>query len=275
MKAAEYLMASEEAARKAGQLLKENISKSDEIFYKGAVDLVTPFDTKAQRTILDHLSSFFPDHGYLAEEGLSQNKGAEMRWIIDPLDGTTNYAHHFPVFTISIALERRSEIVLGLVYDPMREEMFSALKGKGAFLNDKKISVSDIDELDKSLLATGFPYDVRVNQENNVSHFNNFIIRAQGIRRCGSAAMDLCYVACGRFDGFWELKLKPWDVAAGTLIVQEAGGQVSDFRGGEFSIFGSEVLATNGAIHQQMVEILGLREFQPLNKKQQPEAEQE
>ena len=275
MKAAEYLMASEEAARKAGQLLKENISKSDEIFYKGAVDLVTPFDTKAQRTILDHLSSFFPDHGYLAEEGLSQNKGAEMRWIIDPLDGTTNYAHHFPVFTISIALERRSEIILGLVYDPMREEMFSALKGKGAFLNDKKISVSDIDELDKSLLATGFPYDVRVNQENNVSHFNNFIIRAQGIRRCGSAAMDLCYVACGRFDGFWELKLKPWDVAAGTLIVQEAGGQVSDFRGGEFSIFGSEVLATNGAIHQQMVDILELKEYQPLSKKQRPEVEQE
>jgi len=275
MKAAEYLMASEEAARKAGQLLKENISKSDEIFYKGAVDLVTPFDTKAQRTILDHLSSFFPDHGYLAEEGLSQNKGAEMRWIIDPLDGTTNYAHHFPVFTISIALERRSEIILGLVYDPMREEMFSVLKGQGAFLNGKKICVSDIDELDKSLLATGFPYDVRVSQENNISHFNNFIIRAQGIRRCGSAAMDLCYVACGRFDGFWELKLKPWDVAAGTLIVQEAGGQVSDFRGGEFSIFGSEVLATNGAIHQQMVDILELKEYQPLSKKQRPEVEQE
>ena len=275
MKAGEYLMASEEAARKAGQLLKENLSKSDEIFYKGAVDLVTPFDTKAQRTILDHLSSYFPDHGYLAEEGLSQNKGAEMRWIIDPLDGTTNYAHHFPVFTVSIALERRSEIILGLVYDPMREEMFSALKGKGAFLNGKKICVSGIDELDKSLLATGFPYDVRVSQENNISHFNNFIIRAQGIRRCGSAAMDLCYVACGRFDGFWELKLKPWDVAAGALIVQEAGGTVSDFRGGGFSIFGSEILATNGAIHQQMVDILELREYQPLNKKQQPEAEQE
>jgi len=268
-------MVSEEAARKAGRLLKENINKSNEIFYKGAVDLVTPFDTKAQRTIFDHLSSFFPDHDYLAEEGLSQNKGAETRWIIDPLDGTTNYAHHYPVFTISIALERKSKIVMGLVYDPMREEMFSALKGKGAFLNGKKISVSDIDELDKSLLATGFPYDVRVSQENNISHFNNFIIRAQGIRRCGSAAMDLCYVACGRYDGFWELKLKPWDMAAGTLIVQEAGGQVSDFRGGVFSVFGSEILATNGSIHQQMVDILELKEFRPLNKKQEPEAENE
>lgn len=274
MKLDGYMKVAEEAARKAGRLLKENISKSDEIFYKGAVDLVTPFDTKAQGTIVDHLSSFFPDHDYLAEEGLCQNKGAELRWIIDPLDGTTNYAHHYPVFTISIALERRSEIVLGLVYDPMREEMFSALKGNGAFLNGKKISVSDIDELDKSLLATGFPYDVRVSPENNISHFNNFIIRAQGIRRCGSAAMDLCYVACGRYDGFWELKLKPWDVAAGTLIVQEAGGQVSDFKGGEFSIFGSEVLATNRAIHHQMVDILELKEYRPLSR-QQPEAEQE
>jgi len=275
MKPDKYLMASEEAARKAGRLLKENINKSDEIYYKGAVDLVTPFDTKAQRTIFDHLSSFFPDHDYLAEEGLSQNKGAEMRWIIDPLDGTTNYAHHYPVFTISIALERKSEIVLGLVYDPMREEMFSALKGKGAFLNGKKISVSDIDELDKSLLATGFPYDVRISHKNNILHFNNFIIRAQGIRRCGSAAMDLCYVACGRYDGFWELKLKPWDTAAGVLIVREAGGQVSDFRGGEFSISGSEILATNGSIHQQMADILELKEFRPLNKKQQPVAEHE
>ena len=275
MRPGEYLKVSEEAARKAGRLLKENINKSNEIYYKGAVDLVTPFDTKAQRTIFDYLSSFFPDHDYLAEEGLSQNKGAEMRWIIDPLDGTTNYAHHYPVFTISIALERKSEIVLGLVYDPMREEMFSALKGKGAFLNGKKISVSDIDELDKSLLATGFPYDVRISHKNNILHFNNFIIRAQGIRRCGSAAMDLCYVACGRYDGFWELKLKPWDTAAGVLIVREAGGQVSDFRGGEFSISGSEILATNGSIHQQMADILELKEFRPLNKKQQPVAEHE
>jgi len=274
MKSGEYLMVSEEAARKAGRLLKKNINKSNEIFYKGAVDLVTSFDTRAQRTILDHLSSFFPHHGYLAEEGLSQNKGADMRWIIDPLDGTTNYAHHYPVFTVSIALERKSEVILGLVYDPMREEMFSALEGKGAFLNGKKISVSGTDELDKSLLATGFPYDVRASQENNISHFNNFVIRAQGIRRCGSAAMDLCYVACGRYDGFWELKLKPWDMAAGAFIVQEAGGRVSDFRGGAFSVFGSEILATNGLIHQQMVDILELEEFRPLTNEQKPEAKQ-
>ena len=273
MKSGEYMIVCEEAARKAGQLLKENINKSDEIFYKGAVDLVTPFDTMAQKTIFDHISSFFPDHDYLAEEGLSQDKGADMRWIIDPLDGTTNYAHHYPVFTVSIALERKSEVVLGIVYDPIREEMFSALKGEGAFLNGKKISVSDIGELDKSLLATGFPYDVRASQENNITHFNNFVIRAQGIRRCGSAAMDLCYVACGRYDGFWELKLKPWDMAAGALIVQEAGGEVSDFRGGVFSVFGSEILATNGSIHQQMVDILELEEFRPLNMEPQPGTE--
>lgn len=251
-----YFRVSKEAALKAGQMLKDNIDRSSEIFYKGTVDLVTNFDTQAQRMIFDHLSSRFPDHDYLAEEGLSQNKGAEFRWIIDPLDGTTNYAHSFPVFTVSIALENKGEVILGLVYDPMREEMFSAVKGEGALLNKKGIKVSNVDDLDKSLLATGFPYDIRTSEVNNIAHFNNFLTRAQGIRRCGSAAMDLCYVACGRFDGFWELKLSPWDMAAGALIVREAGGQISDFRNEEFSIFGSEILASNGLIHHKMVNVL-------------------
>ncbi len=251
-----YFRVSKEAALKAGQMLKDNIDRFSEIFYKGTVDLVTNFDTQAQRMIFDHLSSRFPDHDYLAEEGLSQNKGAEFRWIIDPLDGTTNYAHSFPVFTVSIALENKGEVILGLVYDPMREEMFSAVKGEGALLNKKGIKVSNVDDLDKSLLATGFPYDIRTSEVNNIAHFNNFLTRAQGIRRCGSAAMDLCYVACGRFDGFWELKLSPWDMAAGALIVREAGGQISDFRNEEFSIFGSEILASNGLIHHKMVNVL-------------------
>lgn len=251
-----YFRVSKEAALEAGQMLKDNIDRSSEIFYKGTVDLVTNFDTQAQRMIFDHLSSRFPDHDYLAEEGLSQNKGAEFRWIIDPLDGTTNYAHSFPVFTVSIALENKGEVILGLVYDPMREEMFSAVKGEGALLNKKGIKVSNVDDLDKSLLATGFPYDIRTSEVNNIAHFNNFLTRAQGIRRCGSAAMDLCYVACGRFDGFWELKLSPWDMAAGALIVREAGGQISDFRNEEFSIFGSEILASNGLIHHKMVNVL-------------------
>lgn len=251
-----YFQVSRQAALKAGQFLRENIGKSFEISYKGAVDLVTDFDTQAQKMIIDHLSSGFPDHDYLAEEGLSQKTGAEFRWIIDPLDGTTNYAHHFPVFTVSIALERKGNIVLGLVYDPMREELFSAEKGKGAFLNGERVEVSSFDDLDKSLLATGFPYDIRVSEVNNIAHFNNFVTRAQGVRRCGSAALDLCYVACGRYDGFWELKLNPWDMAAGALIVKEAGGRVSDFQGGEFTIFGAEILATNSLIHEQMLEVL-------------------
>lgn len=252
------IQAAREAALKAGRMLRENIGKSSEIFYKGTVDLVTNFDTQAQRVIFDHLSSCFPDHDYLAEEGLNQNKGAEFRWIIDPLDGTTNYAHHFPVFTVSIALEREGEIVLGLIYDPMREEMFSAVKGEGAFLNGEEIRVSAVDDLNKSLLATGFPYDIRASKVNNITHFNNLLTRVQGIRRCGSAAMDLCYVASGRFDGFWELKLSPWDIAAGALIVQEAGGLISDFQNGEFTIYGAEILASNGLIHQQIVEVLQL-----------------
>ena len=252
------IQAAREAALKAGRMLRENIGKSSEISYKGTVDLVTNFDTQAQRMIFDHLSSCFPDHDYLAEEGLSQNKGAEFRWIIDPLDGTTNYAHHFPVFTVSIALERKGEVVLGLIYDPMREEMFSAVKGKGSFLNGEGIRVSAVDDLNKSLLATGFPYDIRASKVNNITHFNNFLTRVQGIRRCGSAAMDLCYVASGRFDGFWELKLSPWDMAAGALIVQEAGGLISDFQNGEFTIYGAEILASNGLIHQQIVEVLQL-----------------
>ena len=255
-----YIQAAKEAALKGGRFLKANLDHSGEIFYKGAVDLVTNFDTQAQRMIMDYLSESFPDHDYLAEEGLSQEKGAEFRWIIDPLDGTTNYAHGFPVFTVSIALEKKGELILGMIYDPMREEMFSAEKGEGAFLNGRKIKVSSVDELDKSLLATGFPYDLRTSDVNNIAHFNAFLTRVQGIRRCGSAAMDLCYVACGRFDGFWELKLSPWDMAAGALIVQEAGGRISDFKGREFTISGSEILASNGLIHQQMKDVLQQKE---------------
>lgn len=251
-----YLLAAVQAAEKAGRLLKENINASPEVLFKGAVDLVTDFDNKAQQIIFNHLSSRFPDHDFLAEEGLCEEKGAEFRWVIDPLDGTTNYAHKFPVFSISIALLWKNKTVMGVVYDPMREERFSALEGSGAFLNGRKIRVSSVDELDKSLLSTGFPYDIRESKVNNIEHFVNFVTRVQGVRRCGSAAMDLCYVACGRFDGFWELKLSPWDVAAGALIVQEAGGRITDFQDSEFAIFGSETLATNGLIHDQMVNVL-------------------
>ena len=244
------------AAHEAGRMLKENLDASREIVYKGEVDLVTNFDNQSQQMIYDRLVKRFPDHDFVSEEGLDKEKGSAYRWIIDPLDGTTNYAHSFPVFSVSIALEFNGHIVCGVVYDPMRDETFSGKKGKGAFLNGHRIKVSAQDDLDKSLLASGFPYDLRESEENNIAHFNHFLTRAQAIRRCGSAAMDLCYVACGRFDGFWELKLKPWDVAAASLIVQEAGGHLTDFNNGEFSIHSHETLGTNGLIHQQMLDVL-------------------
>jgi len=254
----ELLKEAEEACRMAGDMLSKNIDSSREISYKGAVDLVTDFDKRSQDVILSHLSSRFPDHDFLAEEDISERGGSEYRWIIDPIDGTTNYAHNLPIFCVSIALEWKSEIVCGAVYDPMRKEMFSAIKGKGSVLNEQRIRISMTDDLDKSLLATGFPYDVRESEVNNIDHFSNFATRVQAIRRCGSAALDLCYVACGRFDGFWELKLNPWDVAAGILIVEGSGGRVTGFRGGRTTHFGKNLLASNGLIHEQMIQVLKL-----------------
>jgi myo-inositol-1(or 4)-monophosphatase len=252
----EFLEAAKAAAREAGGLLRENVDKRGEIMFKGTVDLVTHFDRKSQEMIFRRLSAAFPGHGFLAEEGLSLPGTSDCRWIIDPIDGTTNFAHTFPVFCVSIALEQKGAVVVGVVYDPMRDELFEALRGRGAFLNGARVRVSDIPELGKALLATGFPYDVRTSSFNNVREFNAFIVRAQAIRRCGSAALDLCYVACGRFDGFWELKLKPWDVAAGALIVEEAGGRVSDFEGRTFDPFNQRALASNGRIHEEMRKIL-------------------
>ncbi len=253
-----YLKVAVEAAREAGHMLRENLNAPREIIYKGEVDLVTNFDNQSQQMIYDCLAKNFPEHDFVAEEGLNREKEGEFCWIFDPLDGTTNYAHKFPFFSVSIALEWRGHVVCGVVHDPMRDETFSGIKKGGAFLNGKRIKVSLVDDLDKSLLATGFPYDLRKSAENNIAHFNNFVTRAQAIRRCGSAALDLCYVACGRFDGFWELKLKPWDVAAAALIVQEAGGHLSDFKNQEFSIHGLETLGTNGLIHKQMLNVLHL-----------------
>jgi myo-inositol-1(or 4)-monophosphatase len=254
----ESLSAAEEAGRMAGEMLRQNVDSGREIIYKGAVNLVTDFDKRSQDIIFGHLSSLFPNHDFLAEEDLCREKGSEFRWIIDPIDGTTNYAHNFPIFCVSIALEWKSQVVCGVIYDPMRNEMFSAILGKGAHLNERRIYISKNGDLDKSLLATGFPYDVRESEVNNIDHFANFATRVQAIRRCGSAALDLCYVACGRFDGFWELKLSPWDVAAGVLIVKESGGLVTDFRGEPANIYGEDLLASNGLIHEQMIQILRL-----------------
>jgi len=255
-----YLAAAREAALQAGEILRENMDSVREISYKGAIDIVTNYDRISQQKIFDILASHFPEHDFLAEEDLCEEKGSPYRWIIDPIDGTTNFAHTFPVFCVSIALEKNGEILVGVIYDPVRDELFSAVKDQGASLNGHTVRVSKADDLDKSLLSTGFPYDIRESKQNNLDHFVNFATRSQAVRRLGSAAIDLCYVACGRFDGFWEIKLNPWDVAAGALIVSEAGGWVTDFSGNKCSIYGAEILASNGLIHDQMQAVLLLRQ---------------
>jgi len=265
----EFLPVAREAAEAAGRLLRRGLDEAVEVGYKGAVDLVTNFDGRAQEVIVGRISSSYPRHGFLAEEGLRSQEEAEFLWVIDPLDGTTNFAHRLPVFAVSIGLVVGGRPVLGVVLDPVRGDLFTASAGGGARLDGRQVRVSSVDDLGRSLLATGFPYDIRDSPVNNLDHFQNFCLRAQAVRRCGSAALDLCYLACGRFDGFWELKLKPWDVAAGALIVTEAGGRVSDLDGGDHRIDNGETLATNGLIHEAMLEVikLGRREPRPVGAK--------
>lgn len=252
----DYLEVARLTALKAGNYLLEGLSKEKKIDFKGQVDLVTTYDRRSEEIIYEELSRAFPGHSFLAEEEINKDNQSDYCWVVDPLDGTTNFAHGLPIFCVSIALTYKGEVVVGVVYDPTRKEMFSAIKAGGAYLNDQLIRVSQTEELDKSLLATGFPYDVRTSPDNNLNHFSHFAVRAQAIRRCGSAALDLCYVACGRFDGFWEMKLKPWDLAAGSLIVKEAGGQTTDFYGREFELSSPDIVASNGLIHQAMLEII-------------------
>ncbi|MEW6457339.1 MAG: inositol monophosphatase family protein [Acidobacteriota bacterium] len=250
-----YLEFGKRIAKEAGLILKERFGKVEDVDYKGAVNLVTEADFVSQDFTKKEINRNFPEHGILSEENLEENSSSNFRWIIDPLDGTTNYAHNFPIFSVSIALEENKEIVLGVVYNPILDELFWAEKGKGAYLNGSRIKVSSVSSLSESLLATGFPYDIRESDENNLNYFSKFALRAQAIRRCGSAALDMCYVGCGRFDGYWEIKLSPWDVAAGILIVKEADGMVSDFNGSEIDMYSKEVLASNGKIHSQMIQI--------------------
>jgi myo-inositol-1(or 4)-monophosphatase len=248
------------AAKKAGHVLQRRLGRTRRIDYKGAVNLVTEMDFRSERIIVSEIRKRFPEHGFLAEEKARQQSGSPYRWIIDPLDGTTNYAHGFPVYSISIGLEYGGEIILGVVYDPSREEIFVAQKGKGARLNGRKMAVSGTSRLSKSLLTTGFPYDLRESPVNNFDHFRNFAYRTHAVRRCGSAALDLCYVAAGRVDGFWEMKLGAWDLAAGSLMVQEAGGRVTDFQGRPLGLDGRQVLASNRRIHGEMMKILRMGE---------------
>ena len=243
-------------ARKAGLLLKEKFSQTHIIDYKGDINIVTEADKMSEVLIMEAISRQFPDHGILSEESPAVTGAGKIRWIVDPLDGTTNYAHGYPVFCVSIALEIEDKIVLGVIYDPMRDDMFVAARGEGAFLNETRIAVSSVRHLSRSLLATGFPYDIRESKENNLDYFNAMAVKVQAIRRAGAAALDLAYLAAGRFDGFWELKLKPWDTAAASLMVEEAGGVISDITGDKWHLQSPAILASNGLIHEQMIRIL-------------------
>ena len=247
-------------ARKAGDHILGSSGRGKAISYKSEVDLITQFDGQSQDMLVAGLRKTFPDFGILSEENINLKQKARIRWIIDPLDGTTNFAHNLPIWAISLGLEVEGEVVLGVVYDPNRKELFSSIKGQGAYLNNKRIRVSKTSRLGQSLLVTGFPYDIRRSRDNNLNHFADFAVIAQAVRRLGSAALDLCFTACGRFDGYWELKLSPWDQAAGYIILMEAGGMVTDFKGRRFSIYGDRVLGTNGLIHRPMMRVLNKNE---------------
>ncbi len=249
-----------EAATAAGKYLKQNVGKIQSIERKMGQEknLVTEIDKGSEEKIISYLRGHFPTHDILAEEsGASKGRSSDYRWIIDPLDGTTNFTHGFPVFSVSIGLEYKGEIILGVIYDPNFDELFSAEKGSGAFLNGRKMRVSAVDTLIQSLLVTGFPYNIAENPNHAIERFIKFLVHAQAVRRMGSAAIDLAYVAAGRFEGFWEVALHPWDMAAGVLLVTEAGGKVSTFAGGDgFSVYQPEMLATNGHVHEAMAELL-------------------
>ena len=247
------------AAKEAGGLLNEGFGTNLKISSKDTVnDLVTEYDHRSEEMIIDILSSEEPGSCFLAEEKGAQGENIEdnIRWVIDPLDGTVNYAHNVPIFSVSIAAEYKKELLAGVVYNPVINEMFTAAKGHGAYLNDEKLSISNCGDLEKSLLVTGFPYNVQKNPCRTIDLFVEIVQRGIPVRRLGSAALDLAYVAAGRFDGFWEIGLRPWDVAAGTLIVKEAGGSVTQFNGTEYNIEDNTILATNGLIHNQISDVL-------------------
>jgi myo-inositol-1(or 4)-monophosphatase len=241
------------AAQSAGYFIETKLYDNHNIDFKGRANVVTDVDRSAEEIIISMIRESFPDHQILAEETPAINTSSPFKWIIDPLDGTTNFIHGFPAFAVSIAVEYNNDVIIGVVYDPVRKELFSAIKNRGSFLNRKQIKVSNIKTLSESLLATGFPYELQGNFNLNMDIFREMYRNSQGVRRVGSAALDLCYTACGRFDGFWEFDLNPWDIAAGSLIVSEAGGKLSDFSGKDFSIYGKQVLATNGLIELEML----------------------
>jgi len=250
----EYRREVEAIAREAGALLMSHLARHIGFEYKGEVDLVTEADRASEKLIVERLRTRWPDYGIVGEEGTRTASEAEYRWYVDPLDGTTNFAHGYPVFCVSIALVyREEELLAGVLYDPTRDEMFSAERGQGATLNGKALHVSRTASLSESLLGTGFPSHKR-HQNPNIHFYHQITLRSHGVRRAGSAALDLANVACGRYDGFWEFNLNPWDTAAGVLLVEEAGGRVTRFDGTPYRLDSREVLASNGLIHEKLMK---------------------
>jgi myo-inositol-1(or 4)-monophosphatase len=243
-----------QVAREAGEILREEFARPPEITYKGDVDLVTQADRRSEERIVARLAKTFPDHSIAAEEGSGPERPSEFRWHVDPLDGTTNFAHGYPCFCVSIALAREKTLLAAVIYNPISDELYAAARGEGSTLNGSKIHVSRVPALATSLLCTGFPVHKRL-ANPNMHYYWDFTLRSHGVRRDGSAALDLACVAAGRFDGFWEFGLHKWDTAAGVLLVQEAGGRVSDFHGNPYELGGPVILATNGLIHEEMRQV--------------------
>ena len=249
-----YLETSIEIAREAGALLANYFDRRVGFELKGEFDLVTEADRASEKLVVERLRSHFPTHAIVAEEGSGQSGSSDYRWYVDPLDGTTNFAHGFPMFNVTLALEHAGELIAGVIYDPIRDELFTAERDGGAYLNGVRIHVSRAARVQDALVATGFPSRKR-HLNVNVHFYYQLAMMSHGVRRAGSAALDLAYVACGRLDGFWEFGLNPWDMAAGILIVSEAGGTCSDMRGGPVNVGGPHLLADNTAIHAEMVDL--------------------
>lgn len=246
-----------EISRQAAEIIRDGYRKNFNVEFKtNYTNLVTEIDKKSEETIISFIKKKYPNHGIIAEESGAENKQAEYVWVIDPLDGTTNFAHGLPIFSVSIGIQKNAKTVFGVVHDVMMDRVYSAEYGSGAFCNGRKMKVSQNDNLNYSLLVTGFPYDVKDNPGRTIEYFSAFLKNSRAVRRLGSAALDLCYVADGIFDGFWEVSLNPWDVCAGKLLVEEAGGLVTDFSGIQRDIFFKEILATNGKVHEQMMNTL-------------------
>ncbi len=260
----DILPIAETIARRAGEVIMEGFGRARQVRQKGAIDLVTEFDQRSEEVIISALQKEFPEHAILAEESGHHKTASDYQWIVDPIDGTTNFAHGFPAFAVSMGLVRAGVPVVGVVYDPFHDELFAAELDQGATLNGRPMHVSSQAHLGHALLATGFAYDIRTNPQNNLANFSHFMLRTQGVRRLGSAALDCAWTAAGRLDGYWEFQIKPWDICAGGLLVREAGGRTTSADGADDFVFTGTLVTSNGLIHEQMLRVLREGEAAPL-----------